>query len=354
MSYSSRMRPTKGRREMSLPITFDYSGGRQEKNSTSKIWSVIITILGFIIGIGVMFNKKGFILLNILIGLLIIYVAIFIVRFFLLKEGKVRREYIKVKDSNMQFSSKNLWGIYDISKSKPYICRFRNGKSGVFVGLNKDVILGKYSDSEYEHYEAIGDAYNICGANNIQICHIDYMDNIGLDERLNDSFESLKNVDNEDVKDLLTDIYSYQKQRMMDQVTTFDVYLFLWRGSDVNAWKVIQQVINCFMQANYRSYRLYNENSLRNLTKTLLNLEEFSVVSAMLNAIGNSNSDNVVPIRVEHSDGTMSVLGKTSKEKREERELEEKRIEARKVIKSQKSNESSEDLSDEEEIDWRD
>lgn len=329
----SGMRPRKGQTTMSLPLTFDYSGGRRDKVSSVKIWSVVIVIVGFIIGIGTILNKKGFFITNFAIGVIILYATLFVVRFLLLKEGHIRTEYIGIKDRDYKLNEKEIWGIYDISRQYPYICRFRNGKSGIIVRLNKDVILGKYSDAEYEHFEAIADAYNICGSSNIQMCHADYMDVIGNDERLDESFSSLKNVSNPDLRDLLTDIYSYQKEQMSKRVTTYDAYVFLWRGSDRSAWNTIKQILNCFMQANYRSYQVLNEDELRELPKSIFNLEEFSAVFAMLNSFDSKLSSGIIPIKLERADGSVEVLGKTLKEKREERALEERRAEIQKQSK---------------------
>ena len=269
-------------------------------------------------------------LTNFAIGVVIIYFTIFIVRFFLLKEGNVRSEAITIKDNDYKLNIREIWGIYDISNQYPYICRFRNGKSGIIVKLNKDVILGKYNDAEHEHFEAIADAYNICGSSNIQMCHVDYMDVIGNDERLDASFESLNNVSNPDMRDLLTDIYSYQKDQMSKRVTTYDAYVFLWKGSDRVAWNTIKSILNCFMQANYRSYQLLNEEELRELPKSVFNLKEFSAVFAMLNSFDSKLSSGIVPIRLEKANGEVETLGKTLKEKREERALEERRVEIQK------------------------
>lgn len=321
---STGMRPRVGQTTMILPVTFDYSGGRKDSKRDAKIWSVILGVVGLIVGIGIIFNKDRFFLTNLIIGLGVIYIVSFIIRFFLLKEGRIRKEKIIIQDKDFVDDTKNIWGIYNIDEQYPYYCRFRNGKSGVFVRLNKDVILGKYSESEYEHYEAIADAYNIGGSSNIQLCHIDYMDNIGTDERLEECFISLGRVKNTDVKDILTDIYSFQQQQMEERVTTFDAYLFMWTGSDINAWNTIQRILSCFMQANYRSYHILNEDDLRDLTKVVMNLEDFSVIKAMSGAFVTESSMGVIPIKVTHLDGTETIINKTTEQKKEEAELKAK------------------------------
>ena len=346
----SGMRPRVGDSSLTLPITFDYSGGRREAKKSKIMWSVILGVIGLIVGVGIIFNKQGTLMRNVLLGIGEIIGMSLIIRFIILKEGKIRSNMITLKDNDYKYTSQNYWGIYRIENTYPYYCRFRNGKSGLFVRLEKDVILGKYSESEYEHYEAIGDALNLAGDGKIQICHIDYMDNVGTDERLEDSFASLAGVHNTDLKDLLTDTFSYLQRQMSERVTTFDVYLFMWTGSDIGAWNNIQRIIACFLQANYRSFHILNTTDLREFTKTLNNIQDFSTVDAMSNAFEVGEYSGVVAISKEDMFGNVTKYNKTREEKREEREAAEKMQEAKKkaselkkVKKSKKKGKKEED-----------
>lgn len=316
----SGMRPKMGDSSLTLPVTFDYSGGRRDSNRSKMLWAVIVGIIGLIVGVGIIFNKEGNIAVNIVLGVVFLYAMAILIRFGFLKEGKIRREYINLADRDYKYDANSFWGIYDISTQYPYYCRFRNGKSGLFIGLNKDVILGKYSESEFEHYEAIGDALNLAGASRVQICHIDYMDNVGTDERLEESFIDLSKVKNPDIKDVLTDMFSYLQNQMMLRVTTFDVYLFLWNGSDIGAWNIIQRILSCFLEANYRSYHVLDQSDLRELPKTLYNLHDFSVVGATSHAFAVDDYSGVTAIRKIMPDGSEEVYNKTIAQKKEERE----------------------------------
>lgn len=330
------MRPQKGSSTITLPITFDYTGGRKESNKSKLLWSIILGIIGIIVGIGIITSKEGFFLKNLVFGIAVIYGFVLIIRFPLLKEGKIRKRNIEMIDSDYKFDIKKLWGIYSIESEYPYYCRFRNGKSGLFVKLNKDVILGKYSESEYEHYEAISDALNLAGAGKVQICHIDYMDNVGTDERLEESFVGLGDVENPDIKDILTDMFGYLQSQMMLRVTTFDVYLFMWNGSDINAWNTIQRILACFLEANYRSYHVLDQSDLRELPKTLFNLHDFSVMEATSNAFVVSEYNGVIPISKVDAYGEETIYNKTLEEKKAERAQRMKEQEIKKQEIKQK------------------
>lgn len=351
----SGMRPQMGASSVTLPVTFDYSGGRRDSRKSRILWAVIVGVIGLIMGIGIITSEGGNLALNIIGGVFVLYLVSLLIRFAFLKEGKIRRERIQLIDEDYRMSTNSIWGIYDISSQYPYYCRFRNGKSGLFIRLNKDVILGKYSESEYEHYEAIGDALNLAGASRVQICHLDYMDNVGTDERLEESFINLSEVANPDIKDVLTDMFSYLQNQMMLRVTTFDVYLFMWSGSDISAWNTIQRILSCFLEANYRSYHVLTREDLRELPKILYNLHDFSVVGASSHAFATEDYTGVVPIRKVMPDGSEEVYNKTMEQKREERERalkeQELRREELKKRKEQSKKDKKNKKKDDEEFD---
>lgn len=331
------MRPEMGDSTITLPITFDYSGGRKDTNKMAKVWAVILSIVGLIIFLGVLFGKSDLIT-KLIIAAVVLLSFSTVIRFFLLKE-KDKKEYMKsILHTDYKLSYKEIWGIYKVEKIHPHICRFRNGKSGIYIRLNKDVILGKYSEAEYEHYEAIADAYNLAGAGKVQMIHIDYMDDVGTDDRLENSFNSLEDVANPDLRDLLTDIFSYQQENISGRVSTFDVYVFLWKGNDITAWNTISRILNCFLEANYRSYQILDERDLRDLTKIVFNLNDFSVSEASADTFNTSTtSSSIQAISVKNVDGTVTKIGKTRQEKEEEEKLRIKEEEAKRKAQGRKS-----------------
>ena len=330
------MRPQKGDLTLSLPVTFDYSGGRADTKKSKIIWSSSLVALGLVAFIGVL-TRSGSFLLHLILAFGIDYAILLIIRYVLWKENKIRRYYKNLDEVDYQMSMSDAWGIYSIDKTYPYVARYRNGMSGIFIRLNKDVILGKYSEAEYEHYEAIGDAYNIAWASNLTICHVDYMDNVGTDARIQESFSELMNVENPDVKDVLTDMFSHLQQLMNSWLTTYDVYVFAYRCSDQAAWSAIQRILSCLLDANYVNYRVLDSDDLRDLFRTLINVKKFSVIEAMMSVFQSSqNYSGVSPIKIIHSDGTEEVLNKTSEQKKEERLKSENEKELRKRIEKER------------------
>lgn len=326
---SSIMRPTKKSRTISIPITFDYSGGRREYSRSRLIWAAVLSVVAIIVGVGTIFSSEGNFFLNILLGTVIMFGISVIVRFAVLKEHSVRNEMISMIDNDYKVGTDGFWGAYAVDSEYPYYVHLRNGKTALFVRFEKDVIIGRVSENEYKHYEAIGDAYNLAGSFNIGMCHIDYMDAIGNDDRLDKCFASLSDVSNVDMRDLLTDIYTNLQSAMDEMVTTYDVYVYTFKYSETTFWYNLQQVLACMMDANYASYSILNADEDRDLVKSLFNLHEFSVMDACSTTFGLYKKAGVIPISVEGVDGSYVKLNKT---------LEEKRLENAQSNKGKKAN----------------
>lgn len=344
------MRPRKGDSTINLPITFDYSGGRKEANKSKFLWVGILTVLGFIIGMGIITSDEGFFLVNIIFGVAFMFGVALIIRFPMLKEHKIRETMIKMQDEDYKKSYTDMWGIHSMDDLYPYYAHLRNGRTAIYVQFEKDVIIGKVPDAEYEHYEAIGDAYNLAGSLQINMCHIDYMDNIGSDDRLVECFKELSEIENPDVRDLLTDVFSNLQDMMNYNVSTFDVYVFTFKCSENTFWYNIQQVFNCLLQANYINFKILNESDLRDLSKSLFNLHDFSVVEASASCFENKKYAGIIPISVTSSDGMEIVLNKTTEEKKEEMRIKEKELALKKEEdkRRKKKKKKSKNTSDEE------
>lgn len=329
------MRPRRGSRKIYLPITFDYKGGRGESTKSKIIWSIFLGVVGLIISIGTITSEEGNLIVNIVMGCLIFFGVTLIIRFPILKEHKIRNEILSSRERDYKKTYKNLWGIFSIDSNYPYFTHLRNGKTALFIRFDKDVIIGKPSGYKDEHFEAIGDAYNLASSMGIRMCHIDYMDKVGNDARLDNCFESLGTIQNPDMRSLLTSIYTNIKETMDDSVTTFDVFVYTSKSSDSAFWYQLKKIIACMLDANYASFKVLNANDLRELPKSLFNLHDFSVVEAESQIVDSSNYSGVVPIKVSSSDEDV-VINKTIEEKKEERLLKEKEEAMKKEASRQK------------------
>ena len=93
MEDLSGMRPKMGDSHITLPITFDYSGGRSEKNHSKKVWSIILSVISIIIFIGLLFRGDNPWYIRIFLAFGFEALFILFLRFIMFKESRKKEEY---------------------------------------------------------------------------------------------------------------------------------------------------------------------------------------------------------------------------------------------------------------------
>lgn len=318
------MQPSPNSDTVSLPITFDYTVGRSESGRTRKVIAWMVSIIFFIIGLLILFRGSQNFFVRFLIVVALYTVVTYSVRFLLLQEGKLRKQYYEQLDNDYKISTEDTWGIYEIDGDEIRVAHYRNGRLGIFFALEKDVIVGLDAESEFKHYEAVSDAYNEVAKNRAQIIHIDYMTHVGRDPRMAKLYEQASKSPNPDMRAVLNGIYSHLDDTMRDEISTYDAYVILIPSTEVQYNQIARKVIERFMEGNYLGYTMLSDEQIRDLTVELFNLHSFSVVDAERNALISSTYRVAVPISIE-KDGVVTKLNKTVKEKREE-EIQQRKL----------------------------
>lgn len=301
---------------INIPITFDYKGGRGQ-NVKGKIivgvGAVVLTAIGIA---GTVTNKNLEMWMRIIIPFAIFYVGLFILRFVVFNELWYSDVYEGLLATDYELPIGNIWQIFDIDFNYPYIAYFKNGYKGIFVRMEKDAITGKSDTAMFDHYEAVGDAYNIAHALNMNIVHIDYMDNVGNDSRLQKMYDDLSFVENPDMHEMLIDIYEHLREEMSRNYASFDIYLFMTRDNVNNFVYNMQAVCQRMLGGNFITYKVLDRYEIAKVCVALFNLHEFSIVDACESVLQNEFSSGIIPISVTHGDGTVEELNKTVAEKK--------------------------------------
>lgn len=318
------MQPSPNSDTVSLPITFDYTVGRSESGRTRKVIAWMVSIIFFIIGLLILFRGSQNFFVRLLIVVALYTIVTYSVRFLLLQEGKLRKQYYEQLDNDYKISTEDIWGIYEIDGDEIRVAHYRNGRLGIFFALEKDVIVGLDAESEFKHYEAVSDAYNEVAKNRAQIIHIDYMTHVGRDPRMAKLYEQASKSPNPDMRAVLNGIYSHLDDTMRDEISTYDAYVILIPSTEVQYNQIARKVIERFMEGNYLGYAMLSDEQIRDLTVELFNLHSFSVVDAERNALISSTYRVAVPISIEKN-GVVTKLNKTVKEKREE-EIQQRKL----------------------------
>ena len=336
-----------------IPVTFDYRGGRASEVK-NKILSIIISL---VLGIGgtiiLVKNENMTLLLKVLIIPAIWYVLLLFNRFIVFKEVYFSDLYEEMLETDKKLNINTIWSIFEIEQSYPYICYFSNGYKGIFVRMERDTITGKDNSAQYKHYEAIGQAYNLAHQLNMNVVNIDYMESIGDDTRLDKLYQDLVDVKNEDMKEMLIDIYDNLRDQMQDVYSSTDVYLFLTRDVYGSFVYNVQQVVSTMLGGNYLSYSILDRIGIGNICSALFNLEEFSVIEACSNIYDDTIS-GIRPISIIH-DGEETILNKTTEELAELRKVREQTIQDMKAEKKRrKTKQENTSINSDEEIDFFD
>jgi glutaredoxin-related protein len=354
-SENNIMIPQEGDITINVPTPFVVSEGRRGSSNFKKASSIIIGIASVVFSIYVTFFGEGFFIANLLFGLFTLLGASIFIRFFMYKEGFVRNTELELLDNDYRRKSSDFWNIFSISSEYPYFCFFKNGAKGVFVAFEKDVTVGEVTELEYSHYDAISDAYNTAYSENIDICHMDYMDDLGSDLRMD---ECISNLDvegiNTDLKDVLLDVFNNLKEQMAEETTTYDVYLYYSVGMSENSFTYsLEKILSHMMLANYSSYNVLEEKEIRSLVKPLLNINNFSVLDAIMDSFDTSeDSSYLTLISVESKNGEETKVSKTRQERLDEVSKKSAENKAKKKDKTKKKGKKK--GKDSQETDWDD
>ena len=253
-------------------------------------------------------------------------------RFIILREYYFMKKRKELIEKEFKYPYSTFWNIYEVSNTYPHICRFANGLKAVFVMFEKDVIVGRSEDNEYYHYEAISEAYRQMYKRNIDCMHIDYMDTVGKDDRINQLFDMAKSAENPILSEVLTRIFDNVEGIMQHSYASYDVYCFYYNGKDELFYDELEVVIDAFLEANYIRYRILDKDGVSELVKSVFNLEKFSVNYASEKLFSDlGGSYYLTPIWVQRGD-EKKILNKT----REEKEAERATREAEKSLRSSK------------------
>lgn len=314
------MRPEPDDYSIRIPVTFDYKGGRNENKRNQIILALLTTLISIVLIVIILSNEDNALYKKLIISSIIFLITSVFLRFFVFKETIYSDIFEGLKEVDFIPDSSCYWTIYDIGYEYPYICHYTNGLKGIFVRMEKDVVVGKSDHVMYDHFEAISDALNMASSMNINMYHVDYMDNVGNDSRLKAMYDDLKNVDNPDMLDVMLDIYQNLEAEMSRDYSSFDIYVFFTKDKLENFVYNVHSICGEMLGGNFISYKILDTNSIRQSCISLLNLKDFSVIDATEVLLKNSSHAGIVPISIEHADGTVDKINKTTEEKRIEME----------------------------------
>ncbi|MEC2463365.1 hypothetical protein P9X10_00440 [Bacillus cereus] len=341
--FQDAMRPKHGDRVINLPITFS-KRSEGTINKTTLFWVIAISTVMFLIYVyGVLTGSKPF-YYKFPLAIISTYIYTAILRFLVFQEGRISDAYETMVEKDYEQSTNAFWNIYNISDKPPFTVHYANGLKGIFVRLDKDVVVGQEDNMEFTHFDRIADMYNVAHRLGLDMVNIDYMDIVGNDSRMQDMYAKASNCDNESLKQILLSMCGYLEYEMSLDYTSYDVYVFTGRINEEALWYNVREVLEYGLRANYKSYTLINPNQLRKMVQSVMNLENFSRLQAEKEVIMNTLSKTITPIKLIRVDGTEEIYNKTRAQLEEDRKFQEqmKEEEKRRKKESKKKGKSKE------------
>ena len=272
------MQPSKGDTSVSIPVTFDNKTSYNSRQEGRWGWTFLLLgvwLLSVIFVITLSDTSFQF-----FYPFISFFVLSYIFRFLIMSENYYKKKRRIMIENDYVFDHDVFWNVYDISDRAPYIMYLGSGVKCIAVAFDKDVIVGKGYNANYEHHEAIKEALRQVAKRGVDIMHIDYMDTVGKDDRLQGLFRIADNAENPDIQTVLTRIYDHIDYKMNKAYASYDVYCFYSTKNDNIFWDDVRVLTAYFLKANYLKPRVLSKDDISELVPTLFNLQEFSITQA--------------------------------------------------------------------------
>jgi hypothetical protein len=344
------MQPEKNTNRLELPVTLDVMG-RAKYLKQFKLSIGYLIVLGIIV-VGIIIAILFHTLKMCIISSVLVLISIWLMRIFYFEEKKYKKSYQDMIAHNFQYASENYWGIYEISNGAMPICYLKNGQKALFVAFEKGIKVGNLEDKAYMHWEQITQAYRQMAIKGISCEHIDYMDSIGKDTRLENLMERLGQTTNADLRKLMLRSLDFQKQLLKDSYLTYDVFVFYYKMDDNLFKSDILEILNTILEANYVRYYYLRLDDLRELAKTLYGIHEFSAIQACESVFANSAVHKRIKLIAYVKDGNVVNVAKTREELQKENALAEQRKQTEKEMRRKAAKKPKTAVDIEEDIDW--
>lgn len=334
------LQPQRGDDKVAIPVTFDVKYSVLNFKMSKLYISLAAMVLMFVLWVIVMFiaadNKY-----RVTASVIAFIIVPMVCRMAIIGEYKYRKNYKQLVAHEFQYDYSLFWSIYDTSTGAPTVFHHTSGLSSVFVAFDKDVIVGKGNSSDYEHFEAIGNAYQLLAKKGINCIHIDYMDNVGKDTRLQSLFESAESCKSVDLRNCILDMLDYMQWYMMGTYADYDVYCFSSKLRPDLFIDELVPILSAFEHGNYIRYRILTRPEVRDLVASVFSIPDFSVTRTCDNLFASKSTSSYIKIIWTEVDGKREIVNKTREQLAAEARINAEEREALKQLKKRKGTASA-------------
>lgn len=297
-----------------VPMNVEGNLGEEDFITVPKLVALAIIVISIIGWIAIAKSNGYTIIGTLLILLIILIIDSIILRYVVFEEPLYYDMYKELKDSCV-VSPYKLWNIG--SKQNALIgtlLSYNDGKVGIIVRLERDVITGRKEDYKEEHFDALSDFYKELNRHGIKRVRMDIMEPTGNDKRLAELDKLCNTTDNYNVNRLVELSTTHIKNISAKTLSDVEYYL-LYTENFMEQQKFIEDATDCLevlLQGGYAGYEILGEDGERQLNefaKQINFVDYFNTDEAALRIFNSvsTQAQDIVIVNVDTDKGTVNI-----------------------------------------------
>lgn len=277
-----------------IPRNVDGGIGEEHFLTGPKLFLMGLTLVMMGYFIISLWGLPAYIMFKIVCTLLILYVGTAIIRYGVLNERYYYAMYKKMK--NYQISSPaSFWSIAS-KQEYPEGCvvTYSDTKTGVFLRLNRDSIIGKADNFKEQHYDAVSEFYREILKSGLKFVKLDIMEPAGKDTRMAELDDLVvKSKCNTNLYNLVQLQVAYIKQRA--KATAYESeYILIYHDSlDVatSLIETVSEITQVLFQSGYSNVSFLTGEEIDDLVKEMYGVRLFDSNDAIINIFQNVSAN---------------------------------------------------------------
>lgn len=308
MANTNRRIPDKDDR-MFIPTSIDRNTGVEDSRlDTGQVFILgVIGVIDVLVILSLIGNSYR-LLFNTICWAIFIIVNLIVLDRAIIKSNKYKALIEKIEEYS-KVRPDFLWDIINIdSYTDSSMVEFYDGRSGVFVRLDRDTLIGRDENFKEEFYDSISDVYRELNSRNYEYVVINIMDSAGKDKRLDELDEviDMANKYNEALGDIMRMQIDYIKKLTENNLYEEEILFICTRKREVREYFIddVESILGRLVGNGYIGFSILNEDDIKDFAKYIYGVREFDIKSAESSAlVPDKNMDGAVKIiKVERRD----------------------------------------------------
>lgn len=258
MANTERRMPDKDGK-MFVPVSVDGDNVDESFIDSGKL--IIIVAIVIIFGIAILYVYNSMVLsigIKLLYTLVIVSVALWVVRIFIIKEGYYLKVYRELKEYEV-CTPALFWNVVGISADNDgyALLTYSDLKVAIMVRVERDTITGKDEEFTETHYDAISDFYKEINLAGLKVIQMNIMEIAGKDSRLTKLDELIHKAPNKNISTLMELQINYIKNISRATLYESDYYL-VYANDAMQIRNLVSNTIEAFNQLLNGAFITFN------------------------------------------------------------------------------------------------